>query len=196
MYTTRQNIEQFLNADLSAVDSFVTQVINSVDTYINKYCGKSFVSAEETRYYDGNGESCLRIDPFTGTPSLVRILEIDGTELITLGYGADSDYITYPLNLTEKNELRLVPTASIGEFIYGTRRVMITANFGGSTSVPSDIALVSTQLSGRILEKRLKGGTVTQETLGDYSVSVKDVEDASNLMSSSNILDQYVDIAI
>lgn len=196
MLTTRANIEQHLNADLSAVDSYVTKVINAVEQFIKNYTGKDFTAVAETRYYDGSGNDRLLIDSFYGTPTLVRILETDGTELLTLTQGQANDYIIYPLNSTEKNELVLTVGASIGYWPSGRRRVMVTATFGVSASVPADIEIVATELAAAILEKRIKGGVASSESLGDYSISFKDIEAEANLMRAENILDLHRDIAI
>ena len=194
-YTNRSKVEQYLNADLSAVDSWLTEVIAGVDAWIDKYVGKTFEGTSEDRFFDGSGKDRILIDPFTGSPT-VLILNLDGTTQNSLSEGASSDYITYPLNETEKNELVLVSTAQLFSFPSGKRRVKVTAAFGASTAVPDDVAIAAMKLVGNIAQKRLKGGDPKSERLGDYAITVKEIKEEADAMGIYNILDQHRDIAI
>jgi len=196
MYTTQSKVEQYLNTDLSAVSSEVLNWIASVEAWINRYCGKTFEGSAETRYYDGNGKRRILIDPFTGTPTEVSVLELDGTTHLTLTNGPAEDYIIYPLNETEKNELALVSTSNIAAFLSGKRRVKVTASFGASTSVPADVELAATKLVGTIAEKRTKGGETKSEKLGDQTISYKDIDEEAEALGIYNILDQHREIHV
>lgn len=196
MYTTRAKVEQYLNTDLSAVSSEVDNWIASVKAWIDRYCGKTFEGTSVTRYYDGNGKSRILIDSFIGIPTEVSILEIDGTTHLTLTEGQSEDYIIYPLNETEKNELALVTSSNIFSFLRGKRRLKVIASFGASTSVPADVELATTKLVGTIAEKRTKGGEVKSEKLGDQSLTYKDIDEEAKALGIYNILDQHREIYV
>lgn len=195
-YTTQSKVEQYTNYDLSAISSEVANWILSAVAFIEKYCGKTFESAAETRYFDGNAKDRILIDAFTGVPSAVTILEVDGTTQQELTEGAANDYVAYPLNDTEKNELVLLPEAVVQAFRSGRRRLLVTANFGGSSSVPADIELVATKLVARIADRRMKGGQSKAEKLGDYSISFKDLDEETDPLGIYAVLDLHRDIEI
>lgn len=196
-YTTRQNVEQYLNADLSSVDSWVTTLIAAAKLWIDKYCGKTFEGVSADRYYDGNGTSRLLIDAFTGSPT-VTVLESDGTTLLALTEGASEDFVTYPLNSTEKNEIVLMVNNQIGCFPNRKRSVKVTAVFGAGATVPDDVKLAATIMVSKVCEKRLKGGTPSSESLGDYSISFKTQaeEDKDTFDQVEGLLDHYRDLAV
>lgn len=207
-YTNRDKIEKYLNADLSAIDSTVTSWIASVKAWIDKYCGRAFEAASTTKYYDGNRRERLLVDPFVGAAT-VELLNYDGTTWMTLVEAASGDFLSYPLNETQKSELVLQPNARVAIFARAfenlldvedspsgadvLRLVKITANFGASTTVPADVELAATKLVAKIAEKRLKGsdGSIKSESLGDYSISLGDVDEAAGPLGIYNILDQW-----
>ena len=195
-YTTQSKVEQYTNYDLSAVSSEVANWILSAVAFIEKYCGKVFESASETRYFDSDGKDRILIDAFTGAPTTVTILEVDGTTQQELTEGAANDYVAYPLNSTEKNELVLLPEAVVRNFTKGKRRLLVTASFGGSSSVPADIELVTTKLVARIADRRMKGGDSKQERLGDYSIAFSDMDEEKDPLGIFMVLDSYRDIEI
>lgn len=217
-YTTRSKVEQYANIDLSAVSSEVTNWIASVKSWIDKYCGKTFESAPETRYFDGNDNDRLLIDSFHGTPTDVSVLNTNGTVHKVLTEGASNDYVAYPLNETEKNEIVLMPNSPVRRFSraffddilddselhddgFTKRRILsVTANFGASASVPADVELAATMLVAKIAQGRVSGGNgaVKSESLGDYSVSFVDgnLELSGNALSVLDLLSPWVDIEI
>lgn len=215
-YTTRTKVEQYLSADLASVDSLITEWISAAKLIIDKYCGKTFEGASATRYYDGNGSDRIVIDPFYGIPTEVSLLNYDGTTDTTLVEGAGEDYVAYPLNSSEKNELVLMPNSRRGLFSRAfdnilddtegvadssVRRLLkVTATFGNAASVPADIALAATKMVAGWAEKGLKGGTPASESLGDYSISFSNAagatDDSGLSTDISLILDPYRDIEI
>lgn len=210
-YTTRDKVEKYLNADLSGVSGAVTDWIASIAAWIDKYCGKSFETSATTKYYDGNGRNRILIDSFIGTPTSVLLLNTDGSTRFTLTEGAGNDYVAYPLNATEKNEIVIMPGSPVRRFsraffedildddesndpAFTERRVLaVTASFGASTLVPADIELAATKLVAKIAEKRLKGsdGSIKSEKLGDYAISFGDIDDGAEALGVYNILDQW-----
>jgi hypothetical protein len=209
-YTSRQKVEQYIGDDLSDIASEVTNWIASVKAWIDRYCGRTFEAASETRYYDGNGKSRIFVDPFVGTPTEVSLLNLDGTTHATLTEGATNDYVAYPLNSTEKNEIVLMQGAAIRRFTRAyfedilddedigrsdaeedRRLLKVTADFGASATVPADVELAATKLVAQIAEKRLKGGPLASESLGDYSHSFGEFNETADALGVYNILDQW-----
>lgn len=210
-YTTRDKVEKYLNTDLSSVSGAVTDWIAWITAWINKYCGRTFETASADKYYDGNGKDRILVDSFVGVPTTVAILNSDGTVRFTLTEGADNDYVAYPLNSTEKNEIVLMPNSPIRAFSraffedilddtdindpgFTERRVLkVTAAFGASTSVPADIEMIATKLVGQIAQKRLKGaeGSVLGEALGDYSIRYGEIDENADALGVYQVLDQW-----
>jgi hypothetical protein len=83
-----------------------------------------------------------------------------------------------------------------GDDEVNAKQVKVTANFGNGATVPEDIALACTMMVAGVAEQRTKGGTPTSESLGDYSISYKDVENSTDIVSIKGILDNYVNIVI
>jgi len=195
MYTNKGNLQKYIMIDIDA--SFDTQVenwISAAERYINQYVGRPDgfeTGADETRYFDGNGKREIDIDEFISITS-VEYLESNGEDVgWTLTEGLESDYITYPYNKTPYYRLKLVTSSEIGAWYKGKKRLKVTGKFGHSSSVPKDIELVATMLISNVIEKGLKGGKVTSESLGDYSISFEDIQQSASLLNVKNILDQY-----
>lgn len=216
-YTTRAKIEAYLTADLSSIDSSVTSWIAAAKLIIDRYTGKTFESAgASTRYYDGNRSDRIFIDSFRGVPTEVSILSYNGDVEITLTEGAGNDYVAYPLNTTEKNELVLMPNSQRGGFSRAffenlledcedvdsdiKRLIKVTADFSVSATVPDDISLAATMMVAKLAEKSVKGGSPASESLGDYSISFQSqgvADDGTGLMPEVvAILDGYRDIEV
>jgi len=196
-YTTEGNIEKYLGVDISGLSAFITTVIAGVQKWIDNYTGKTFeAAAETTKYYDGDGSSDIIIDSFTGTPSEVSILEVDGDTRDTLEEGHGNDYLAYPLNETEKQRLVLTDNSSAGSFPKRIRSIKVTAYFQVDTSVPADVELCATMLAAKIIEKPLKGGPIKSQKVADLSFTFKEIDEVADPLGIYNILDHYRDIEI
>jgi hypothetical protein len=178
----------------------VTEWIASVKAWIDRYAGRTFEAAATTKYYDGNGSDRIIVDSLVGTPTEVSILDSQGNVQQTLVL--NTDYLLYPLNTTEKYEIRFIRALDweywegFDEwpiFYKGDKRLKITASFGASTAIPADVELAATKLVAKIVENRLAGttGSVKSESLGDYSVSFGDIDDQADALGVFNILDQW-----
>ena len=195
-YTNKGNIQKYLMIDIdSSFDAQVADWISAAELFINKYTrrpeGFSEPASASAKYYDGDGKSEFKVDEFT-TISSLEILEYDSDDVeFTLTEGKDEDYITYPYNDNPKYLLKLMPGAQVGGFYSGKKRIKVTAKWAFDTSVPKDIELAATMLVSTVIEKGLKGGKVTSESLGDYSISFGDFEDAAQTMSIRNLLNGY-----
>jgi len=75
-------------------------------------------------------------------------------------------------------------------FIKGVKNQKITARWGYSDNVPSDIELVATKLVAGIIEEQNADvtGNIEQEKIGNYSVSFKEI---ANRTEVEQILNKY-----
>lgn len=171
MYTSESKVEQYLQLNIDdSISAYVTDWINWVSAYIDRYTGTTFISSNITKYYDVQKHtSQLFIDNFTSVTS-VELLDTEGDVQDTLV--ENDDFWVYPLNTTPKNELRLNPYGDYASFPYiGSRKVKVTGSFGVGITVPPDIEMVATQMVADIIRQtsgEAKG--IKSETLGDRSV--------------------------
>lgn len=194
-YTTEAKVENLLGITISGGgSSAMTDIIAAVKAWIDRYCGKTFEAASETRYYDGNGMQCMVIDSFVGTPT-VTILTESGAEENTLTLGRDDDFITGPYNSTEKFELILTGLGKYGSWPHRLQAVKVTGSFGASTTVPADVQLAATRLAGQIYKDGTEG-VKTSIRLGDYAATYAAVDEVAHSLGINNTLDQYRDINI
>lgn len=191
-YTSKSKVENYLTIDIDS--SFANQIedwASAVKLYIDKYTGRTFEAATETRYFDGNGKREIIIDDFQSITTL-QILDVEDDDVMeTLTEGKAEDYIIAPYNTTPKNKLILSPNSTISSWPLGKRRIKVVGSFGYSSSVPKDIEYVATKLVAQIVEKGLKGGNIQSESLGDYSVTFKGVDLLADEMEIKDILDKY-----
>jgi len=191
-YANEGNLENYLTVDIdNSLSAQVEEWSDAVDLYINKYTGKNFnKTTAEVRYFDGNGLKEIHIDDFV-TLSSVEVLESTSDDVThSLTEGKAEDYITYPYNDAVKFKLVLTPTSTVQAWPTGSRRLKITGEWG-TTNVPVDIILAATMLLAGVIEKGMKGGSVLSESLGDYTVTYKLVDDISSVMGVKEILDTY-----
>lgn len=192
-YTTEGNIEKYGQVDIGSTHaSYVAEVISAVQRWIDNYVGYSFeITAATDKYYDSEGGDTILIDPVYGTPT-IKILNEDGSVDETLVEGQGDDYLLYPLNDSVKTEIRLLNQA----FPTGVRRVHVNGTHGQGATVPSDIQLVATKLAFAVLEKGIKGGKLSEVTLGDFTARFQEIDEVASPMGIYNILDQYRDIPL
>ena len=188
-YITEGDIENYMLQDIdSTYSAFVASVIAMVEDYINKYCGVDFENGSSAdRYYDGSGSGELIIDEFQSI-SAVTIYDTNGQQLYTLT--ENTDYYTYPLNETVKNKLVLFSGGKLGIFPSWGRSIKVTGIFGFSAA-PTAIKIAALQLAAKILEKGLKGGEASAESLGEYSIDYKEINDQADALGIFQILNMY-----
>lgn len=192
-YITESDLENFILQDIdSSYSTWIATVIGYVEEYIDQYLGTSFAgsSAGVIRYFDGSGQNELFVGDFTALTE-VKILDTDGNDLFTLVQ--DEDYYLYPLNSTVKNSIRLVRSGRAGGIFPGyNRAVKITGTYGyGSANIPAPIKLVAIKLASKIINEGLRGGQVSSETLGSYSIDYKEIDETTEAMGIKDILNKY-----
>lgn len=178
-YTDIPAIEDYLLIDIAEYfEPRVSEWIANVEKFIDQVTGRhSFIADTEAvaRYYDGNAKRELITDDF------VEITEVK------LGTDDDADtfddederteYLLYPNNAgIEKrpyNSIKLISQI----FPSGDQNIKITARWGYSEEVPSDIKLVATKLVSEIIEESMSAeGEVQSMSVGRYSVTYQTQE--------------------
>lgn len=200
-YTTEANIEGYIGVDIPASKSaYVAVLIAAVTAWINNYIGKSYSAISGVKYYDGSGAPSIFTDPLQ-TVTAVEILDSNGN--VTQVLSAD-DYILYPLNNTIKDTIYIKNNYWCGFLSQSSsdqpRRVKVSATFGAGATVPDDIQMAATMLASDLYNVGNSAdseGTVSSESLGDYSVTYSKVNTSgSSNMTVTGILDMYRDIII
>lgn len=197
-YTTKAKVENYLNIDIApSMDAQITEWIAAVKRYIDRYTGTTFEGVTETRYFNGNGSNELVIDDFVSISS-IDILKYDSNDVeYALVEGNEQDYLIHPFNDATKYRVILNGNSHINKWPDSPRRrIKITGVWGVAQTVPEDVSLAATMLVAGIIEKGLKGGTVQSESLGDYSVTYKVMDDISNVMGVNDLLDRYRDYSL
>lgn len=191
---TEGELENFIIQDIdNSLSAWIATVILQVEAYIEKYTGIDFEnSTSGDRYFDGYGDDVLFIGDYQ-TITAVVVLNVDGSTMETLT--VDTDYVLYPYNESTKNGLLLIPGGKRSQWPDWRRSVKITGTFGYATP-PADIKLAGLKLAAEIINEGLKGGQVSSESLGSYSVSYKDVDEKVKALGIINVLDQYRPITI
>lgn len=192
MYITESDLENFILEDIdSSYSAWINTIIASVEAYIDQYCGTNFAANNNSadRYFDGSGAEDLYIGPVQSI-SAVKILDSFGNVLSTLNA---SDYYLYPLqpvNTGEYDRLRLNGAGQYGIFPDGARTVQVTGVWGYS-AVPAPVKMAGVQMAAKLINEGLRGGQVSSETLGSYSVAYRQVDEVSESMGIKDILNQY-----
>jgi len=89
-YCTLDDVKSRLNISGSENDTLIENIIDSASRIIDKYCGRSFTSVTEVRYFDGNGgrvlllnDDLLSIEP----PESRACVELTASGTITVADG-------------------------------------------------------------------------------------------------------------
>lgn len=193
-YITESELENYIVQDIdNSMSAWISSVISQVETYIEKYTNVDFEnSASADLYFDGSGDDVLFVGDYQSISAVV-ILNVDGSTLETLT--VNTDYVLYPYNESTKNGIKLIIGGKRSTFPDWSRAVKVTGVFGYATP-PNDIKLAALKLAAKTINDGLKGGQVSSESLGSYSVNYKDLDEVSESMGIKNILDQYRPITL
>jgi hypothetical protein len=158
-YTTLAQVKtllpdsRFTTAHEDAIEAIIGRVSRLVDTYTQREPGAYYVTASETRYFDGNGKAELWVDEMAAAPTKVSVAEsgeIDPASGTGGDYTewADTDYFLWPSNALKRQEpyLRLdIDTMNGSKTIWYryARAVKITAQWGFSSTAPDDIKTIT-----------------------------------------------------
>lgn len=189
MYITEGDLEKFILQDIdSTFSTWITTIIGFVEDYIDKYCDTDYSGSgsDTDRYYDGNGTESLIIDDVTDVTA-VYFLDGHGNVIHTV---PTNGWYKAPYNASVYNRLELNNNAEYSVFPEGTRSVKVTGMFGHST-VPAPVKYAGIQLCAKIINEGLRGGQVSSENLGSYSISYRQVDEAAESMGVKDILNMY-----
>jgi len=194
MYIEKSSIEDYLLIDIDgSMDVTINKWISAAENYVEIYTGRKFENTEDQpKYYDGPGGRTLYIDDFITITSIVT-LDLDGVTVDDT-LTENTDYFVYPLNDSPKHILKLAPEGSnLAKWPKGKKRIKVVADFGYATDVPEDVKLVVTQLVSEIVNVGRQGseGGISQESLGDYSVTYGSIDEIAMRLGIKPILDSY-----
>jgi len=194
-YTSRSKIENFL---LITVDeSFHDQVDNFIEDterFIDTYTERNFVADSESsaRYYDGFDTRELRIDDCVE----VETVEIGGDDYghSSASFEETTDYITSPANAIARDTPINTIILTKSYFPGGVQNHRVTAKWGYSEACPGDISMAATILAAHLWKFGRGGitGGISQEKIGNYSVSYDNDKDKQDYDRAIAILDRYV----
>lgn len=180
-YTDKTTIENYLLSEVdSTMDDQIDSWIEAMENYIDKETGRNFVadSAASERLYDGDGDREMFIDDCVE----IEKLEIGGSEV------DEDDYFVYPANETPKTQIAM----EYRRFTRGRQNVTVTAKWGYSEEVPSDIKFACTVLVAGIINNAADtGGEVKGITMGEYRVEYRDEKQTDDFENVKNILAKY-----
>lgn len=198
-YTTEGDVEKYLQVDIGgSLGSWVQAAIDAAGDWIDQYCGRTFEPiGSQARVFDSEGGTYVSIDP-ARTITSVEILDAYGDVSSTLG--AD-DYRTWPYQDSLNGEPRpatrliLTPGSGIGRWPDGDGRVRVTGTWGYA-SVPGAIKQACTILVSRWIEKGLKGGKLSAETLGDLKLDFQEIQDSADVHGVYQLLSLYRNVEL
>lgn len=188
-YITESDLENFIIQDIdSSYSAWIASVIAYIEDYIEQYTGLVFDnSASATQYFDGIGGDILTIGEYQSLTS-VQTLDSSGNVMETLVDG--TDYVGYPYNDATKNSLKLLTGGQRSCWPEWDRSVKITGVFG-YTTVPGPVKVAAVKLAAKVINEGLKGGQVSQESLGSYSVTYRELDESVDSLGIKEILNQY-----
>ena len=129
----------------TSYDSMLGVLITSASRMIDKFVGgwdNYFIadSADTIRYFDGNGDKVLYIDPFISITKL-EVVESGGVAVADYTeWTENTDYITIPYNRLPKRGLQIERFGNKSNFYRYQKGIKVTGKFGYSAIVPDDIA--------------------------------------------------------
>lgn len=195
-YTTEEKVENYILYDIDS--SFSTQIdewIEGVSKYIENYTGRVFIADTDAsaRSYDGNGRRDLIIDDCIEVTKVEWGTNQWGDSYVEISDTGTDRYYTLPTN----NQARDVPIRKLGLrnrlWTPGHANHRITAKWGWSENVPSDIEFVATVFTAGIINAKREGGKgdVTSEKIGEYAITYGEKE-VKDLEMAQKLLDKYI----
>ena len=152
----------YSSSDFPVMSNFVTVASRMIDAEMGRWAGFFYPTTDDvTRYYDGSGETCQRIDEFVSITS-VSVSEagsLASTDYTTWG---SSDYFTEPYNATVNakpiNKLT-IDTLNGGKSVwYGYRKAVKVVGVAGYSATPPDLIVQATKIQAVRWFMRAKGG--------------------------------------
>jgi len=199
-YTTEEKLEAYLNATIVAGSA--ADAILAAQEYIDQFTARNFKadSSASIRLYNGNDTQALVIDDCVEVAKVEVGSNMWGdsfTEQVNT-IGETPQYYELPANHSaDKVPIRKIGLRSM-IFISGHANHRITAKWGYSATVPSDIVQAATVLaSGIYYQNRGQNtGAVNSEKIGEYQVSYADDKGFNDLQMAMDTIERYKKILL
>ena len=196
-YTSKTKIEDYLLKTIDA--TFETQIedwIAAAENFINQYTSRVFIADAEAsaRLYDGDNSVSLLIDDCVEVTKVEVGNDDYGNSFTEVESSGADRYFLEPVNYSARELPIRKITLRARVWVEGKQNNRITAKWGYSESVPSDIEFVATVLVAGICNQQIGGGDqITQEKIGNYSVSYSsnDTDSIADFKRAMQILDSY-----
>lgn len=170
MYTTIEQIEDYLNIDIaSSFEDSVEEWIKQATDYIDNKTQTNFEASSGSRFYDGEGSSLLYIDDFTE----IEKVKVDGEEVDVIVGKSTPIYKI-------KREDKVFPK--------GFDNVEVIGKVGYSEEPPKDIEMACTIIASGLIEK---DGAKASESLEELSITYKDEKGLSDFRNALDIINSY-----
>ena len=191
-YTTSSKIEIYLGQTIT--DS-LSPFILSAQQFIEDYCSRIFLAdtVASLRYFDGNGRSSIRIDDCVEVTVVEIGLDSYGTTFVT---PLLSNFKFLPNNAVVQGLPITEIVSKDYAFTSGLQNQKVTARWGNSDCVPDDIKFIATILASGMYLNSKGAGSITSESIGQYSVSYKNDNNWSDFKSIYSVLDRYKKLSI
>ena len=185
-YTSKTEIENYLMQEIDdTFDSQLDSWMESIEAFIDGQTGRNFKadSTAAARLFNGENEREIFID------DCVEITKVEITsEYVATEEVLSADYVTEPANEERKDRICLL----YGVFPAGIQNISITAKWGYSEVVPTDIRLAATILVAGIINFASPNSSkIKSRSIGGYSVTYKDEKGWQDMEMAKAILDRY-----
>lgn len=183
--TYREALKGTSGDDDVAIDNRLDAVARLIDAELMMPAGVFNKDAGAVRYFDGNGEAILDVDPFSTSTTVEVDTNIDGTfnQTVTAGNREDRPY-----NVAARSEpftaIRLLPFAAnteLAKWTRGLKTVKITADWGWP-AVPELIRDLNIALAHDLWDLLRAGSTLT---LSQIDIGVRLTPETNSLLKRS-----------
>lgn len=182
-YTNKEEVENYiLKSIVSDFEDQLDSYIEAVEKTIDNITGRNFIadSTASERVYDGDGECDLLIDDAVQVTKVETGLDSYGGNFQEVISSGPDRYFLEPANYAALG--RPIRKISLSSRIWpeGKQNNRITAKWGYSVTVPSDIKFAATVFVAGILNQTRQGGSeIKSEKIGNYQVTYN-TEDGKN----------------
>lgn len=198
-YTTEAKVAHYLGG-ITIPSGDADFYIESAETLIDQQTGRNFIADNlaTQRVFSGDGSNTLQIDDCVEVSVVERGLDAYADSKETITAGGSSGYRLVPAN----NLVDIVPITLVHlrtkNWICGLQNNFITAKWGYSINVPSDISMVATIIAAMLYQYNRNGasGNIKSEKIGNYAISYKEDKELIELEKVKAILLKYRKINI
>lgn len=195
-YTTKEAVENYILDEIdSSFDGQVDSWICTAEKIIDNVTQRNF-KADETataRLFDGDGSNVLLVDDCVAVTLVEQGQDSYGGTFESVSASGSDRYFLDPANGTPKTKI----TLSARLFPCGKQNVRVTAKWGHSVAVPDDVTFAATVIVAGICNAQRKDRKeISQEKIGNYSVSYASEKEQSDFEQAKAILETYKRISL